>query len=191
MLTQLTTVKARLNILPTDPQYDDLLTFVIQAVSARFDQECNRALARTAGFIQEFNGAETEVRAACYPVESVERFDLKTNETQGWVEQTDVSYLIRRQCVLSLAAPLGQAQAQARVVYTGGYVLPGDFAGAGQSELPIELEQAAIEQVAFWFQNRDWVGVQRHWPPGGDYLQLADADLVPSVRAVIERYRRW
>ena len=47
MLTQLTTMKARLNISPADTTQDDLLTRAIAAVSARFDHECNRTLARS------------------------------------------------------------------------------------------------------------------------------------------------
>src|SRR5947209_16663090 len=43
MLTQLTTLKARLEITVTT--YDAILTNAIKAVSARFDKECNRILA--------------------------------------------------------------------------------------------------------------------------------------------------
>jgi hypothetical protein len=42
----------------------------------------------------------------------------------------------------------------ARVTYTGGFVLPGDTPAPGQTPLPPDLEQAAIEQVAYWFRNR-------------------------------------
>ncbi len=47
MLCQLSTVKARLALLDTDTTYDALLTSAIQAVSARFEKETNRTLART------------------------------------------------------------------------------------------------------------------------------------------------
>ena len=45
------------------------------------------------------------------------------------------------------------------LTYAAGYVLPGTDPSAGQTPLPSDLEQAGIEQVAFWFQNRtswDW-----------------------------------
>ena len=45
MLTQLSTVKARLALTVTD--YDGILTNAIKAVSDRFDKETNRTLART------------------------------------------------------------------------------------------------------------------------------------------------
>jgi hypothetical protein len=55
---------------------------------------------------------------------------------------------------------------------------------------PADLENAATEQVAFWFQNRDKLGQIRNWPAGGNYIQLADTDLLPSVRAILRRYTR-
>ena len=107
------------------------------------------------------------------------------------MEETGIDYLIRGQCVISLAAPLGSYRAQARVIYTGGYVLPGTAAGAGQTPLPIGLEQAAVEQAAYWFQNRDRLGLQRIWDYHATYRQFADLDLLPGVRAVLARHTRW
>src|SRR6266487_3063687 len=149
MLTQLSTVKSRLALTVTD--YDDLLTNAIKAVSARFDKECNRTLARTTSVTHEFDAADTEILPPCYPVESVTKFELKSNETDGWSEQTSVQYLIRRQCVISLSAPLNSQHstlnppAVARVTLTGGYVLPVSTPSAGQTALPDDLEQAAVE----------------------------------------------
>ena len=58
MLTQLSTVKSRLVLTVTD--YDDLLTNAIKALSARFDKECHRTLARTTTATHEFDAADTE-----------------------------------------------------------------------------------------------------------------------------------
>src|SRR5262249_23207931 len=95
MLTQLAIVKARLEIIPSDVSHDDLLTRAIAAVSGRFDRECNRTFARTVNATQEFPVTETEIIARCYPIETVTRFELKTNETEGWLEQPDRSFLVR------------------------------------------------------------------------------------------------
>src|SRR2546427_3762633 len=126
MLTQLATVKARLALTVTD--YDDLLTNAIKAVSARFDKETNRTLSRSTIATHEFDAADTEILPPCYPIESVTKFELKSNETDGWSEQTGVEYLIRRQRVISLSSPLSTINyppSTCRVTYTGGYVLPG------------------------------------------------------------------
>src|SRR6266576_2009346 len=169
MLTQLSTVKSRLALLVTD--YDDLLTNAIKAVSARFDKETNRTLSRTTAATHEFEVDGTEVSPPCYPIESVTKFELKSNETDGWSEQTGVKYLICRACVISVSYPLTRHStlggSLAPVTYTGGFVLPGDTPAAGQTALPDDLEQAAVEQVAYWFRNREKTGLLRSGPNDG------------------------
>lgn len=198
MLTQLATVKARLDIAPADTTHDDLLTRAIEGVSARFDRECNRTLARTVGATQEFDAGDTEIIARCYPVETVSRFELKNTEAEGWVEQTSTAYLVRQACVISLTAPLSfvglGSSARAglgRVTYTGGYVMPGTVPSGGQAALPADLESAAVEQVAAWFQQRDKLGLLRYWPSGGIFLAFMQLPLLPQVSASIRPHRRW
>ena len=190
MLTQLTTVKSRLALTVTD--YDGILTNAIRAVSDRFDKECNRNLARTTAATHEFDANDTEILPRCYPVEAVTKFERKTNETGGWIEQTGIDFLIRRQCVISLLSPISYLRSSvARATYTGGYVLPGTTPGAGQTALPDDLEQAAVEQAAAWFQNRDKLALDTIWPHGGTYQKFAQLDLLLSVKAVLARYVRW
>lgn len=190
MLTQLSTVKARLAIPEADVTYDAVLTDAIRGFSARFDCECNRTLARTVDATWEFPGSYTHLLPPCYPIETISRLELKTSESEGWVEQTGIEMRIRRGCVVSLGRPLGTWDDQGRIVYTGGYVLPGAAVGAGQAALPADLEQAIVEQVAFWYQTRNSLGLVRSWPTGGDYRQFADPDLLPGVRSVLKSYSR-
>src|ERR1051325_3611966 len=148
MLTQLSTLKSRLGISVTD--FDAVLTNAIKAVSDRFDRECNRRLLRTTDATHELDPADTEILPHCFPVESVTKFELKSNETDGWTEQTGGQYLIRRQCVISLLFPRSllpstPSPAHARLASAGGDVLPGDPPGAGQAPFPDDLEQAAVE----------------------------------------------
>lgn len=194
MLTSLATVKARLALDPLDPIHDALLQRAISAISARFDQETNRILARTENAVFEFPAQDTEIAVPCYPIESVSKFELKSSETAGWMEQPGIAYLLRRQCVISLTSAFSlqpfALPLLARVTYTGGYVLPGDPAAQSSTPLPVELEQAAVEQTAFWFQTKDQLGLIRQWPKGGNYQQFADPDLLPSVREMLRRYTR-
>jgi hypothetical protein len=198
MLTQLATVKARLEIAAGDVSHDDLLSRAIGAVSARFDRECNRTLARTVDATQEFSPRDAEIIARCYPVETVTKFELKTSEAEGWVEQERIDYIVRQACVISLNRPLSfvagvsSLGAQlARVTYTGGYVLPGTAVGAGQTALPADLESAAVEQVTAWFQLREKLGLIRHWPSGGTYMVFSQLPLLPQVAAILRPHRRW
>jgi len=196
MLTQLVTVKKRLEIALSDATYDDVLTRAIEAISVRFDRELNRTLARTVDIAQEFCADEIEIPAICYPIESISGFELRSTATAGWVEQASVDYIVRRNCVISLAVPLvphppACVPSVARVTYTGGYVLPGTAVAAGQTALPADLESAAVEEVAGWYQQRDKVGLLREWPSGGTYLSLSQLPFLPEVSAIIRRYQRW
>jgi hypothetical protein len=196
MLTQLVTVKKRLGLALTDATYDETLTRAVEAISARFDRECNRTFARTTDLTQEFCADEIEIPAVCYPIERISRFEVRSTALEGWMEQTSVDHIVRRGCVISLSVPLvphppATVPSVARVTYTGGYVLPGTAAAVGQVALPADLEWAAVEQVAGWYQQRDKVGLIREWPSGGTYLSLSQLPLLPDVAAILGRYRRW
>ena len=189
MITQLSTVKTRLGIDQFDVTNDVILANAIMALSVRFDKICNRTFARTVNATEEFDATDVEILPLCYPIEAVNRFEVKENEIDGWIEQTAVKYLLREGCVISLETRLGFC-GLARVTYTGGYVLPGATVGAGQTALPDDLEQAAVEQVASWFQNRDKLGLVRNWPKGGVYEEFVQAELLISVTEVLRKYER-
>ncbi len=190
MLCQLQTVRSRLGLTELEVQWDALLDNAIAAVSARFDLECNRTFARTVNIAQEFCAGDRNVVLRCHPVESVTRFDLKSNEAGGWIEQTGVNYLLKHRCVLVLEGPPGVDAQQARVTYTGGYLLPGAETIPGGTALPPDLEQAAVEQVCWWFSNRERLGLSRIWEYHGTYRDFGDLDLLSSTRAVLTRYAR-
>src|SRR6267142_2059955 len=190
MLTQLSTVKTRLAIDPLDLQYDAILTNAISSISSRFDKETSRTLARTVNATHEFCAGDTEISVACYPIETVTKFETKSTETEGWVEQTSVDFLIRRSCIISLSGnfslqPSAFRLSLARITVTGGYVLPGVTPGPGQTPLPSDLEQAAVEQIAYWFQNRDKLGLKTRWPTGGTYEGFFQLDLLLNVQTVL------
>ena len=187
-LTQLTTVKSRLGI--SDTTDDTLLTNLIKFASARFERECNRLFDRQANTTDEFSADRYELPVTRYPIESVSAFHLKSNETEGWVAETGVEYLIRRACIVSLFFPLGVCSQIIRVTYTGGYVLPGTTPGSGQTALPDDLEQACVEQVAFWYQRRHQLGLVTVPSDGRTFYQLGQIDLLPNVLPVLKKYER-
>ena len=78
------------------------LSTAIKAISARFDKETNRTLTRTTSMTDEFDADQTEVGVSCFPIESVTKFEVKTNETDGWSEQTNLEYLLYRNCVIPI-----------------------------------------------------------------------------------------
>ena len=133
---------------------------------------------------------ECVVIVGCYPLESVSKWEVKSSESEGWVQQS-TTFLMRRNSILNLPEPLGTVREIGRVTYTGGYVLPGAVVQPGQFALPKDVEGAAIEQVSAWFQNREKLGLIRHWPNSGLHLVISQAPLLGSVQMVLRRHERW
>ena len=96
--------------------------------------------------------------------------------------------MIRNNCVISLVCATGSRFQQARATYTGGYVLPGTTPDAGQTALPNDIEQACVEQVAYWYQNRNTLGMLSATTGTGSHL--VQGDLLPGVTEVLKKYSR-
>ena len=194
MLAQLTTLKARLKIEEFDTADDALLTIFLNAMSGRFQKECNRKFDRAEDATYEFRADEMDILVDRPPIEDVVSFHLKSNEADGWVLQSDIVYLLGPQKnIIELATPLGTSREIARVTFDGGYVLPGGTVDTGQTALPGEIESACIEQCAHWYQNRDRLGIASVSGQGGSLALsvVTPLSLLPQVMAVIKKYERY
>lgn len=196
-LCQLTTLKSRMRIQESDVVDDDFLIALIAAVSGRFVKECNRLFARAASATYEFRADERDIIVDRFPVESVASFHLKESEAGGWVEQTGIDYLIGpKKNIIELVVALGTARELARVTFAGGYVLPGTTPGGGQTALPAEIENAALDQCAYLYQNRDRLGLASVSSQGGSLAKdpqsvVTPLSLLPHVLAVCRKHERW
>ena len=160
MLTTLSTLKTRLGLDAFDTTNDPVLTSLLAHVSARFAAECNRVFDYGAGLTYEFRADQLNIVVDHPPIQAVTQFDLKTTESEGWLLQSSVSYLLSpTRSVIELAQPLGSSRQFGRVTYTGGYILPGSAPVSGAPSLPDDLEQVCIEQVAYWYQRRSQLGL--------------------------------
>jgi len=192
MLTQLATLKARLGLELFDTAEDVGLTNLLRHVSARFAAECNRAFDYTAGASCEFRGDQINIVVDRPPIELVSQFELKSSESEGWILQPGVEYLVSpRKCLVELAEPLGSVRQVGRITFTGGYVLPGTAPTGNQIALPDEIEQACIEQVAYWYSRRAQLGLLSISSDAGVVQQFQSTDILPQVRAVLNHYERW
>ncbi len=189
MLAQLATLKARLGL--SDTTDDTLLTSWIQWASTWFETETNRQFSRVEGELYEFGADRVEIVVPRYPIEAIIAFDLYDPNPGIWRPQSGVAYIpLLSAGVICLEAPIGGSRGRARVLYTGGYVMPGTTAEDGQTALPTAIEQACIEQVAFWYQQRHRLGMTSVSGAGGSSTTQPDLDLLPSVRSTLKPFRR-
>jgi hypothetical protein len=193
MLTTLTAIKTRLGIEQFETTDDLLLTSILKHVSARFEAECNRRFETQANATFEFRASERFLIPDRLPIQAVSSFELKVTEAAGWVLQAQVDYLLSPQkSVIELATRLGCPSQLARVTYTGGYLLPGTTPPGNPPPLPDDIEQACIEQVAYWYQRRTQLGLVSIASEGGSTVQqFQSSDLLPQVRATLKHYERW
>jgi len=193
MLTQLSTIKARLGLEQFDTTDDLVLTNLLRHVSGRFAIECNRIFDYRAATTFEFRAEQTNIIVDRPPIELVSQFDLKNTEAEGLLPQLAIDYLLSpRKSVIELPEPIGISGQIGRVTYTGGYILPGTTPTGNQIALPDELELACIEQVAYWYQRRTQLGLLSVSSEGGSTVQqFQSSDLLPQVRAVLKRHERY
>ena len=192
MLTQLSTLKARLGLETFDTTDDTLLTNILKHVSARFAADCNRIFDYGEGLTYEFPADEIGIFVDHTPIEAVSEFALKTTEAEGWIVQPEVDYLLApKKTMISLAKRLGTSRQLGRVTYAGGYVLPGATPDGNQIALPDEIEQACLEQAAYWYQRRTQLGLLSISSDAGIVQQFQSSDLLAQVVAVLMHYERW
>lgn len=200
MITTLAHLKTRLKIEEFDLADDATLTFLIQHCGERFDRECNRKFERAATAYHEFPGDRDSFIPLRFPIESISAWHLKSDETDGWVEQDTPTYLIHapgeEKCLVSLAYPLGSSFDVARITYSGGYVMPGGTATGAQTALPPAIEDAALQQVSVWWRDKDKLGLAGVSSQGGSVSAGAlsivrPLDLLPQVRNLLLKYERW
>jgi len=192
MLTQLATIKARLGLDLFYTTDDVLLTSLLKHVSARFAAECNRTFDYGAALTYEFRADQLNIVVDHPPIQAVTQFELKSSEPEGWLLQSGIDYLLSpARSVIELAQPLGTSRQLGRVTYTGGYILPGTNPTGNQIALPDDLEQVCIEQVAYWYQRREQLGLVSITSGDNTVQQFQSSDLLPQVSAVLAHYERW
>jgi hypothetical protein len=201
MLTTLATVKARVLLEDADVKDDDLLNNAIAAASARIENDCNRTFGYTVNAIEEFTGDECEIVVRFYPIDLTKPITFQflttlqagSNQTPGWQTPTQLpDYTVRRGNIITLGNQLATWRDVAHVTYSGGYQLPdGTSPAAATIPLPDDLEQACVEQVAYWYQNRNRLGLVSVSGEGGSISQYAQLDLLPAGKAALRNYIRW
>ena len=183
-------LKTRLGIPTEDTADDALLNGFIAHCHGRFERQTTRLFGYSATHAEEFHADHVEVVPVRFPVLGTVTFAIKSTEAEGWIAQSNVDYLLRRECIISLAAPLGDDSQVARATFAAGYDMPGDAATGGRP-LPDEIREAANEQCAYWYQNRNRLGVTSMSNEVGAITQFSSLDLLPAVKAVLSRYERW
>jgi uncharacterized phiE125 gp8 family phage protein len=173
----LTTVDRARKMLRVDPSDDDLLGLLIPAASAAIETYCNRKFTR-AEYTERVDVRRSGyVLLRNYPLESVESID----------DETDLSdYDIDRE--KGVVSKVGwNDNNPVTVIYTAGYVLPGNTLVEGATTLPADIEYGCILLIQH-MRREPGVTSERVGDLAVTYAQN-EGRMPPAVRALIDSYR--
>jgi hypothetical protein len=190
-LTTLAKVKALLELMETD--WDGLITELIGSVSERCASYCNRDFGNKSRVEYHDGGGRYLYLRGLPVVGSIT--SIYGSDTWEWVSGDLIDsddYFLHASGMVGYrygAWPYGPKAL--RVTYTGGYFAfdVGDKPPEGYNPPPDDLEMAARSQVAYDFNRRKDVGLESVSFPDGSIQKVSSGEFLPSVKAVLNRYR--
>jgi len=190
-LTTLAKVKALLELTETD--WDSLINELIGAVSQRSASYCNRDFERKSR-TEYHDGGGQYLYLKGLPVAAIE--SIHGSDTWEWEAGNLIPagdyQLLSAGMVAYRYCPWPYGYKALKVTYTGGYDAFYEGEGSppeGYNPVPDDLEMAARTQVAYDFNRRKDVGLESVSFPDGSIQKVNSGEFLPSVKAVLDRYR--
>lgn len=200
MLCTLAQFKTRYDVSGTG--HDTLITQILTGVSAQLAAEAGR-ICQGVPALEKTTVTETitirddrlkTIILACRPVvlitEIKEALYGEFDDADAMVENDDYQIdkplgLLHRVACNWLAGNLS-----VKVTYIGGYTSAGEVVGDGETALPDDIKEAALDQAGFVYQRRMSKGLTSESVQGGSISAYAQDKLLPGVVATMRRYRR-
>jgi hypothetical protein len=198
-LTTLTKVKALMELEETD--WDSLLSDLIGSVSERCASYCNRDF-ESKSRVEYHDGGGQYLYLKGLPVESIT--SVYGSDTWEWATSNlipSTDYQLLTAGMLGYRYGVWSYGPKAlKVTYVGGY---DPFYGVGSTSpddededpltiytpIPDDLEMAVRSQVAYDFNRRKDIGLESISFPDGSIQKVTSGEFLPSVKAVLNRYR--
>ncbi len=187
-------VKDRLG--KSDTESDVTINRIIAGISDYFDGFCQRQLIQPAAAVTEYyTGLSSFLQLNRYPIISVtsikQAIDYNFDDATALTENTDYRIMAAgKKGVLhrTLRVPWFDVPDSIQVIYRGGFCSAGQAPGDGETAMPADLREAAIEQVTFVFKRKDDIGLLGVGGPGGDITKFSAMKLLPLVEQTLKRY---
>jgi len=194
-LCTLADCKTRRGLTTTDN--DSLIERIILGVAAAFESYCRRPLILNSSNVTEYyTGLGQYLQLARYPIAAITSIKeaCDYNFTTAEALTADEDYRLIRSgksgVLYSMLGCWDPNPDAIQVVYRGGFVAAGGTVGTGETALPDDLREAAIEQAVFLFQRKDDMGLVAVSGVGGSINKQVDMNLLPQVKLILDNYRR-
>jgi len=178
-LTTLAQVKALLQVTETD--WDALLEELIGAISQRAGTYCNRDFESKVRVEYHYGGGQYLYLKGLPVISITSVYGSDTWEwgTDNLIPAADYQLLEAGMLAYRYGNwPYGPKTL--KVTYTGGYAA---------DAIPADLEMAVRSQVAYDFNRRKDIGLESVSFPDGSIQKVNSGEFLPSVLAVLKRYR--
>ena len=201
-LGNLTELKAQLlaEALRSGTRYDARLIAVGKGAAAAIEQFCNRKFGRVVGDTYTGPADRTHCILPRYPVESISQVEFKSDETTGFVVQTDNAYVALKSesGIVHFGASLGPHWSQIRITYTGGFWFDeteenNDTLPSGATALPQDVKLAWYLHCQTIWQTLDKLGtdITKTGTEQTTGATLSGLDMSPAVKAPIGQFIRY
>jgi len=188
-------VKDRLGI--TDTEHDGTINRIIAGLESVFNSKTNRQLIINAADVTEYHTGESQhINTTRYPIASItsikEAYDYDFDSADALVANSGYRIISggKNGIIYRMYNKWLKNEDGIQVVYRGGYAPAGQAPGAGETALPDDLREAAIEQASFIFKRRDDIGLSSTSHDGGSINKFSAMKLLPMVSEILDRYRR-
>ena len=201
-LGNLTELKAQglAEALRSGTRYDARLIAVGKGAAAAIEQFCNRKFGRVVGDTYTGPADRTHCILPRYPVESISQVEFKSDETTGFVVQTDNAYVALKSesGIVHFGASLGPHWSQIRITYTGGFWFDeteenNDTLPSGATALPQDVKLAWYLHCQTIWQTLDKLGtdITKTGTAQTTGATLSGLDMSPAVKAMLGQFIRY
>jgi hypothetical protein len=194
LLCTLADVRARLGKADADTDDDAMLNSIIQGVSAAIDTFCNRTfVVNSTDATEYYDGGTCKLYLPRFPVVSI----TSVTESSGYDWDNDTALtanegyrLNERGILYRVGTRWLSGNETTRVVYRGGYTAAGSTPGTGETAMPNGVQEAAIVQTVYMFNQRDNLGLSSVGAIGANFTKFTEDKLLPEVQGMLKAFRR-
>lgn len=191
----LANIKDRLG--KSDTESDSMLNRIILGVENVFNNYTKRKLIQTATNVTEcYMGCGDRIQLDRYPVISItsikESYTFDFDNETALTENTDYRLVKagKNGIIYRVYSKWVEVEDGIQVVYRGGFCPAGQTLGSGETAMPDDLREAAIEQASFIFKRKDDIGLAGVGFEGGSISKFSAMELLPMVKQTLDDYRK-
>lgn len=168
----------------TDTTHDALITAIIEYYSQDFENRLNRLLKKQARTMR-FDGGKRVYSLPAYPIDTAASITVKVDDVTRTKDDDYFVYDEEGLIEFRWSTPMTEPR-NVEITWTGGYAEV-----SGVITVPDDLKNACKIQSAYLFRRRNDLGLTSISMPDGSVSVSNPADLLPEVKSVLSRYRRY